>query len=260
MGLPPKTARDLANAGTDIAEDPSQFITYFGMNNKVAPLDNAKVRQALAAVVPAQAISDRFGYDFTQPFVGPIPPAMDYYPDLELPEPDADKAKQLLADSGVKDVSFEVDIENGESTHSEIATVLQDAFRDIGVDMKVNTLGSGSFTDQVYNFKSQAYIIDDGPTINDPGYYLGYLLKCGDSFNWAQYCNEQVDEKLDEARFTLDTEKRGDLYRQVSEQAIADSPYISIWAKDHVVALPGGTAGYQYYTDQIPRLNAIGVK
>ena len=258
LGLTPKTARQLEDSGTKIASDPSQFTTYFGMNNTKPPLDNVKVRQALAAVVPAKAISDQFGYGFSAPFVGPIPPAMDYYPDLPLPEPDVEKGKQLIEESGVSNPSFQVDIENGESTHADIATVLQDAFKQIGVDMQIKTLGSASFTDRVYNFKSDSYIIDDGPTINDPGYFLGYLVRCGEAFNWAQYCNKSVDQKLEQARFSLSSEERAELYRQVSDQVISDAPYVSIWAKDNIVALPGGTTGYQYYTDQIPRLNAIG--
>jgi len=254
LGLPPKTARDLANSGTELAEDPSQFTTYIGFNNKKEPFTDARVRQALAAVIPLDPLVERFGYGFAEPFAGPIPPAMDYYPDLPIPEPDAERAKQLLAEAGKENISFTVDIENGETTHSEMATVLQDAFREIGVDMKVNTLGSGTFTDRVYNFKSESYIIDDGPTINDPGYFLGYLVRCGDAFNWTQYCNKEVDKRLEEARFNLDSERRATLYKEVSEVVVEDAPYASIWAKDHIVALPGGTTGYQYFADQVPRL------
>jgi peptide/nickel transport system substrate-binding protein len=249
-GIPPKDLDSLKAGGLQVISYPSQFVTYIGLVNTHAPLDDARVRQALVYAFPGDEIVKAFGYGQATKFAGPIPPAMPYYPDLKgLPE-DPDKAKQLLSEAGVSNPTITLAIKSGESTHQQIATVMQDAYKKVGVNLKVQTLGASAFTDRVYNYKAQSFIIDDGPTVNDPGYLLSYQARCGDSFNWVRYCDKGVDKMLEEARFEADDAARGEQYKTIDQKLIDDAPYIQVMAKNHTVVASPTLSGYTYYDDQ----------
>jgi peptide/nickel transport system substrate-binding protein len=77
------------------------------MNQTHAPFDNVKIRQAVAAAVNRQALVDAF---FGEAGIVPTtwtPPGFQYSKDLALPTYDPEKAKQLIAESGVTDLSFD---------------------------------------------------------------------------------------------------------------------------------------------------------
>lgn len=249
-GIQPKDLESLKAAGSAILSYPSQFVTYIGLVSDQKPLDDVRVRQALTYAFPAQDIIKAFGYGQAKAFSGPIPPAMPYYPDLPGLGHDPAKAKRLLAEAGVANLSLTLVVQSGQSTHEQIATVLQDAYRDIGVTLKIQTLGSSAFTDRVYNYKAQSFIIDDGPTVNDPGYLLSYQARCDDSFNWVRYCDKGVDAQLERARFEIDDARRGDLYKQIDAKLIQDAPYIQVMAKNHTIVADPKIKGYTYYDDQ----------
>jgi len=78
-----------------------------GMNQTHAPFDNLKIRQAVAAAINRQALVDAF---FGAAGIVPTtwtPPGYKYSKDLALPAYDPEKAKQLIAESGVTDLSFD---------------------------------------------------------------------------------------------------------------------------------------------------------
>ncbi len=249
-GIQPKDLTSLKASGSKILSYPSQFVTYIGLVSDKKPLDDVRVRQALTYAFPTEDIIKAFGFGQATAFAGPIPPAMPYYPKPKGLGHDPAKAKQLLAAAGVSNLSLTLVVQSGQSTHEQIATVLQDAYREVGVTLKIQTLGSSAFTDRVYNYKAQSFIIDDGPTVNDPGYLLSYQARCGDSFNWVRYCDKGVDAQLEQARFEIDDAKRGDLYRQIDEKLIKDAPYIEVMAENHTIVSVPSLSGYTYYDDQ----------
>ncbi|HET6509696.1 MAG TPA: ABC transporter substrate-binding protein [Baekduia sp.] len=249
-GIQPKDLASLRAAGGKVLSFPSQFVTYIGLVADKKPLDDVRVRQALSYAFPAQDIIEAFGYGQAKAFSGPIPPAMPFYPNLPGLGHDPAKAKRLLAEAGASHLHLTLVVQSGQSTHEQIATVLQDAYRDVGVTLTVQTLGSSAFTDKVYNYKAQAFIIDDGPTVNDPGYLLSYQARCGDSFNWVRYCDKGVDAQLAQARFEADAARRGDLYKRIDARLIQDAPYIEVMAKNHTIVVDPQLKGYTYYDDQ----------
>ncbi|HET6509694.1 MAG TPA: ABC transporter substrate-binding protein [Baekduia sp.] len=258
-GIPLKDVKTMKAQGKQVFADPSQFYIYVGLNNGKPPFDDVRVRQALQAALPAQELANRFGYGYAQAFRGPIPPAMAYSPKLEPSPPDLAKAKALLRQAGVAHAAVTLDVKSGETLQSDIATVLQNAYRPLGIDIKINTLGASAFSDEVDGFKSQMYIIKDGGTVNDPAYFLGYFVACGNAFNWVKYCNKKVDADLATGRRSFDPERRKTAYARLSAEVDQDAPYLPIFAPNNVVVAASGLKGYVYYDDQQPLFRTMSV-
>ena len=77
------------------------------MNQKFKPFDNLKIRQAVAYAINRQALVDAFFGDTGVVLKNWAPPGTKFLNDLELPGYDPDKAKALIAESGVTDLSFD---------------------------------------------------------------------------------------------------------------------------------------------------------
>jgi peptide/nickel transport system substrate-binding protein len=82
-------------------------VGLLGMQNSLKPFDNQKIREAVAYAVNRPALVDAF---FGEAGVVPItwaPPGFQYAKDVNLPAYDPEKAKALIAESGVTDLSFD---------------------------------------------------------------------------------------------------------------------------------------------------------
>jgi peptide/nickel transport system substrate-binding protein len=82
-------------------------VGVLGMNQTHKPFDNLKIRQAVAHAINRQAIVDAFFGDTGVVLKNWTPPGTIFSTDLPVPEYDVAKAKALIAESGVTDLSFD---------------------------------------------------------------------------------------------------------------------------------------------------------
>jgi len=78
-----------------------------GMNQKQKPFDNLMIRQAMAYAINRQAIVDAFFGASGVVLKNWTPPGTIFSSDLPVPDYNPQKAKDLIAASGVKDLSFD---------------------------------------------------------------------------------------------------------------------------------------------------------
>jgi len=250
-GVPAKDTKSIAE-GRTLVNDIGPFFIYLGMNNGVKPFDDVRVRQAVALALDRNALVEQLGYGQVEAFDGPMPPAMPYSPKSKPPAADVAKAKQLVSEAGAQGASFTVDIKSGEAFQQEVATILQASLKEIGISVKIHTLGASAFIDRVGGFKSQAYLIRDGSPFNDPAYFLGFFVKCDNAFNWTKYCNKRVDELLAQGRVETDEAKRTAQYKELSDIVTRERPMIPIFALGANLIASKTLKGYTTYDDQQP--------
>jgi peptide/nickel transport system substrate-binding protein len=78
-----------------------------GMNQTHKPFDNLKIRQAVGYALNRQAVVDALFGDSGVVLKNFVPPGTKFAKDLPIPEYNVDKAKALIAESGVTDLSFD---------------------------------------------------------------------------------------------------------------------------------------------------------
>ena len=71
------------------------------MNHKHKPLDNKDIRMAIGHAVNKQSYIDAFYAGLAEPADNWMPPATQFYKPLNLPTYDPDRAKELIAQSGL---------------------------------------------------------------------------------------------------------------------------------------------------------------
>jgi peptide/nickel transport system substrate-binding protein len=250
IGLSKQSVHSLENnSAVKVVANDVALAEQIGLVNNRPPFDNVKFREAMSYAVPYQDILNKVAFGYATLFYGPLPPAMaEFNASLEKPrQQDIAKAKALIAASGVKTpVTVELDIQAGNSTDEQIATIVQGTWQQLGVNVQINKLSASDYINKIQGHKSQAYLRLDGPGVVEAGYYLDYDLKCGVSFNIVAVCIPKADTILAKARKETNKTKRQAMWDQIARLWIADSPKIPVYGEKSATVLSKRVKSYFY--------------
>lgn len=241
LGLSKQAAKSLASDPCCrlAVNDTTQSVQIM-MPSTGKPFENAKLREALTYALPYQQILDKVAYGYGSLFYGPYPPAMAEY-DAAVEHPrseDLTKAKQLVAASGLKTpINVEMIINGAVPLDEQLATIAQGEWRQLGVNVKITKLSTADFETRINKRDYQLAISQDGPGVVDAGYFLGYDMKCGNSFNASGICIPAADKLLDKARTETDAAKRMALYHEIAKLWVQASPKIQVFADRTITVL-----------------------
>lgn len=108
------------------------------LRNSIEPFDDIRVRQAIAHAIDRQIIADNVLRDGCEVIHGYYPPGVDgYIEGYEAFPFDPDRARELLAEAGVSDLSFESLVPAEGQAESRAAEAIQAMLKDVGVDMQL---------------------------------------------------------------------------------------------------------------------------
>jgi peptide/nickel transport system substrate-binding protein len=174
---------------------------YFFMNNRVAPFDNLKVRQAVNFAINREALIRIYG-GLGQPTENVLPPTYPQYQKLSMYPYNLAKAKQLIQASG--DAGAEVTVWNHDrGTDPKASAYLVDVLNSIGLKAHEKIINSAVYWTTVGNQATKAQIgfadwFQDYPHPLD---WLDVLLN-GDRItethnnNYANFDDKAVNAKI----------------------------------------------------------------
>lgn len=213
---------------------------YLTLNVAIPPLDNLKVRKAINMAINKDRIV-RIINGRATPANQPLPPAMPGYDEGYEGYPfDPERAKTLLQEAGYEDgFTTELFVMNTDP-QPRIAQAMQQDLSNIGINVEIrslaqaNVIAAGGVQDQAPMVWSggMAWIAD----FPDPANFWGPILGCEGAtpggWNWAWYCNEELDAMGDKADAMVaeeQQEERAELWGKVFTDAMADAPWVPIF-------------------------------
>lgn len=250
IGLSKQSVNSLKNnSNVKIIVNDTSLAEWLGLANDKPPFNNVKFRTAMTYAIPYQDILAKVAYGYGTLFYGVFTPAMpEFNASIEKPRAqNIAKAKQLIAASGVETpVTVGLDIQAGNATHEQIATIVQGTWQQLGVNIQINKLSASDYINKLQQHKSQAFLRLDGPGVIEAGYFLGYDLKCGVSFNLVAACIPAADKIWAKARKEKNAKKRQAMWNSVARLWNAQSPKIPIYGDKSATVLSKSVKTYFY--------------
>ncbi len=217
-------------------------INWLAFNLLRKPLDDKRVRQAIAYAVDPEFIIQHLHRGRTRRAPSPISPDSPFYdPNVPTYKVDLDKANRLLDEAGYPAqsdgtrFSLTADyIPLIPSQQRDIVLYLKRQLVRIGIDLQVREsadflewaerIGNWDFDmtmDSVYNWGD--------PVIGVHRTYLCDNIRQGVLWsNTQNYCNSRVDEILEQAEIELDATKRKSLYSEFQQIVTDELPIVWI--------------------------------
>lgn len=201
-------------------------LAFYSLNINKAPLDDKRIRKAIAHAIDKQGIVDGILGGFDAPLSQLTSPvSFGYSEGIAPPEFDPEKAKALIAEVGDA-AKTEFSLFTTPTYDQRVVQALQQMLTDVGLNVKIETTDMGNWMQQMQS---------GGATI--PASAFGrWSCGCQDadgtlypllhsSSSWSTIKDERIDKALDEARTVIDPAKRLELYKTVHE-IVAEENYI----------------------------------
>jgi peptide/nickel transport system substrate-binding protein len=252
LNVPVAARKALANAaGVKLMtlETPRTTALYF--NNKKAPLDNMKVRQAIQAALDLPAIVAAIYEGAGQPASGPFGPKEPWSPKGKPVAHDVAKAKKLLEEAGIKPGTLKLGlfayVERPE--FKDLAAVIQEQLKAIGITVDIRVANYAALEPDLLSGNFDMTLLSRGHLVDvaDPIGFLQADYTCTGTYNLSHYCNPQVDEMLKAAAAEPSAEKRYAVYRQVAQKLQDDAVDAFILFEQAAEAVSTKVHGYQMH-------------
>jgi peptide/nickel transport system substrate-binding protein/oligopeptide transport system substrate-binding protein len=228
-------------AGADYVyvKRPMFNLRYYGLNARVKPLDDRRVRQAIVRAVDEDAILESvFGGRFT-PARGILPPGtLGFNPQLRSAAPDPRQARELLAQAGYPGGRGLPPIVFWSGSRSERVVREQELMvRDlaavgIAAQFKYQT-DWPLFQKVLEEGKAPAFLYAWFADTPDPDNFLFLLFHSQSPRNYSGYANPIVDGLLTQGRAEPDVTRRVDLYRRAEQVIVDDAAVLPVWHRPY---------------------------
>ncbi|MEH6719542.1 MAG: ABC transporter substrate-binding protein [Aurantimonas endophytica] len=201
------------------------------INHANEPLGNKEVRQALDFAINKQEVIDAVTFGIGEVANSYVPKgALYYYPDNLLRPHDPEKAKALLEEAGVSDLSLDYLVKAGDEVDEQIAVLLQRQLSEAGVEVNIQKVDASQQWDMVVDGQFDLAVGYWTNDILDPDQKTTFVLGNDTNMNYmTRYDAPEVAQMVADARIEMDAGKREEMYVELQKQAKKDVNWIDLY-------------------------------
>ncbi|MFN3936660.1 MAG: ABC transporter substrate-binding protein [Gemmobacter sp.] len=246
---PKDVARLAATPGIRVAGVPTTSFQFIGMNGRIAPFDDVRVRQAIAHALPYADLFAAALHGRGQPLWGGsrtaeggrFPQPMGY-------DTDPDRARALLAEAGLAqgfETTFSFDLAQS-SVAEPVAVLLQEALGRIGIRVTIDKVPAGELGTRLQDKTVPFYFEGSTAFLADPDYFFRIFYHGETRWNFGSYANPEFAELVERTRFETDPAAYARDVARMIDLAKQEVPIILLWHPYLDVAMREGVAGYSF--------------
>lgn len=220
--------------------EPAGGYSFIGWNYATPFFNDRRVRLAMTLITNKEAIVEHLlkgqGKIVTGPF---YIYGRQSNPDIKPWPYDPERAKELLDEAGWIDrdgdglrdkngipFRFKYSYPSGNTTAERIAKLLKDDGEKIGIDVIADPLEWSIFIERLNERKFEAATLSWGGTVESDPYQIWHSSQIeGRGSNFIGFRNAEADAIIEQARRTLDEEKRYALYHRFHQFLHDEQPY-----------------------------------
>lgn len=226
------------NSKLTVSEGQSTTKELLAFNDRVAPFNDVKVRQAIYSAIDRKKLLNAIWGDYGTLIGSMVPPSDPWYEDLTDTNPyDPARSKSLLTEAGLAGgFSFTLDTPSYDP-HPAVAEFLQSELAKVGVEVKINPVTPDQWYSKVFkehDFEAtlQEHVNDrDVVWYGNPDFYWGYD-------------NAQVSEWIKQAEQATSEDEQTKLLKQANEQIAKDAASAWLYLYPQIVVASKDLSGY----------------
>jgi ABC-type transport system substrate-binding protein len=218
--------------------------TYIGYNMRRQPFDDLRVRRALSMAIDVNKIIKFVLYNQAARITGPFVEQTDYYDHNIKPIPyDPQGALKLLAEAGWKPnaegwlerdgkrLQFTLITNSGNNIRKAILAIAQDAWKQIGIDVRTDLLEWSVFIQQRVNkLDFDALVLGWSMGIEPDLYQIWHSSQTGpQQLNFVGFKNKKADELIIKIRQEYNHAKQVQYCHQLHKLIAYEQPYTFLY-------------------------------
>ncbi|MHB1653327.1 MAG: ABC transporter substrate-binding protein [Desulfitobacteriaceae bacterium] len=237
---------------------PSNSVQVLAMNNKVTPLNDVRVRQAIAMAINKDAVIQGSNWGFGETIGSHMSPLDPYYVDLnKVLSYDSAKAKQLLQEAGYgQGFDLTLSLPQPYAIHRKAGEVVADQLKQIGIRVKLETVDWGKWLKDIYAGRNYQMTIIAHTGRLDPDAMLNRYAS-NSKENYMNYSNPTVDAALKQGILATDMAARKKIYTTVEETLAKEVPAVFLQAPNTLLALNKKVQGFDSFPIDIYELKSV---
>lgn len=264
---PEKFSSFVEKKDTTIRElaQPRVFAIFLNERKSVALADD-RVRRALAFATDRDRIVREVLSGYGNPAFSVFSPTMDAYSSVgEAYRFNPEEAAKLLDEAGWKLNAEGVREKNGNRLEFEISTpnwpeivktasLLQEEWNKVGARVSVKVFENVSDAQRTVRSREYAALLYGlAMTFEPDPYSFWHSEQTGEfEYNFSMFGDKRADELLSNARETLDSATRKDMYREFQEILIGKMPAVFLYSPTYLYAMNREVQGYSVVAVNTP--------
>jgi peptide/nickel transport system substrate-binding protein len=239
---------------------PSAYYTFLGFNLKDPRFADRRVRRAFAHAINKHELIEGVVLGLAREANGPIRPGTwAFTDDVRRYDYDPEKARQLLAEAGWKDLNgdgivqdkdgkpfvFTLLTNQGNDERKKVAEIIQQRLKDVGVKVEIQVIEWAAFIKEyVKPRRFDAIILGLGTGVDPDQYVVWHSSQSGpEQMNRTGYANPEVDRLLEHGRSSCDRKDRVQYYHRIQEILAEDLPMLFLYFKDELPVVSSRVQG-----------------
>ncbi|MCF3936204.1 ABC transporter substrate-binding protein [Acuticoccus sp. M5D2P5] len=238
--------------GLEVERWPSLNQKPIDLGAELAPLDDVRVRQAIALAVDKEEIKNASVGDYGE-VITTMPAGMaDAWgvptDELSFMSRDVEKAKALLAEAGHPD-GFDLTLTtiNGYDWMDPAAVTLKEQLAEIGINLNIQRVDLGVWIDN-FRGKTMGFTFNDWASQPDPHLlFYRHFHKQPEGADFRNWNNDEASALLDAGRAESDPQKRKEIYADFQKVLAETVPTIMLFSADHVTVKNGKVQNFSQH-------------
>lgn len=230
-----------------ITGDQNTNVRFACINTSREPFTDVRVRQAISMVVDRAPIIDASMFGHAQPTNILFPASYWAGYESEIPAPDIEGAKALLAEAGFPD-GFKTELHSWSAYAflSNAAIVMQEQLKQIGIESELRFEENATYLQNYYDHNFDISVTGTSAYV-DPNDVVESNFKTDSSQNAAAYSSEEMDSLIEAGIAETDQAARAEIYKQVQELIKTDLPWITLFIASQYEAMKTYVKDYEHY-------------
>jgi peptide/nickel transport system substrate-binding protein len=226
--------------------DPTTGYSYIGWNEERPFFKDRRVRQVLTMLINRDSINEYLLKGLGHVISGP------FYiyghqgdPNIQPWPYDPQKAKQLLDEAGWVDhdgdgicdkdgvpFKFRFMTVSGTPFYERLAKLIKDEMAKVGIELTVDPYEWSVFQERLNTRSFDAVTLAWGGTVEEDPYQIWHSSQIGNrGSNYVGFKNAEADSLIEQARRTMDEDKRNELYPRLHRILHEEQPYTFMFTR-----------------------------